>query len=650
MSGRPVSSGYRVVPANVNLAAAALALAMVVFSLACGPRSGPQGESAAASGEAAEVGDATGTAADLILRGVKVFTADEALPLAEAIAMRGAQIVAVGTDQETARWIGPDTRVVELGGRLAIPGFVEGHGHFMGLGDSLTILDLTRARSWDDIVAMVGVAARASRPGQWIRGRGWHQEKWERPPVPAVEGNPVHASLSAVSPDHPVLLTHASGHAAFANARALALAGLDRSSAAPPGGELVRDAAGELTGLLRETAQRSVAAAFARSLAERSSEETDRQLRRQFALAGEEALRHGVTSFQDAGSTFATIDFLRRLEAERALPVRLYVMVRPGARGGAPAGAEDGGVVDDLDRLLAQYRSTAEADDYLVVRAIKRQIDGALGAHGAWLLEPYTDLPRSSGLVLEPVEELRRVAELAIRHGFQLATHAIGDRANRVTLDVYADAFARHGNPEGLRWRIEHAQHLHPDDVPRFARLGVVASMQGIHCTSDAPWVLRRLGPERARSGAYVWRSLLDSGAVVTNGTDVPVESIDPLRSFHATVTRRTASGERFYPEQAMTREEALRSYTVAAAYAAFEEDVKGSLAPGKLADVVVLSRDVLTVPEEEILDARVDLTIVGGRIRYQRSPAEERAAALGAANRDPPPARSSPRVDKEPV
>ena len=249
-----------------------------------------------------------------------------------------------------------------------------------------------------------------------------------------------------------------------------------------------------------------------------------------------------------------------------------------------------------------------------MVRAIKRQIDGALGAHGAWLLEPYTDLPRSTGLVLEPVEQIGRWAELAIRHGYQLAVHAIGDRANRTVLDVYQETFERHGAPKDLRWRIEHAQHLDPADVPRFAKLGVIASMQGIHCTSDAPWVIKRLGAERARSGAYVWRSLLESGAVVTNGTDVPVESIDPLRGFYATVTRRTAAGDPFFPEQRMTRAEALRSYTVANAWAAFEEDRKGSLAAGKLADLVVLSRDILTVPEEEILEAlSVAVTVKAG-------------------------------------
>jgi len=577
-----------------------------------------------------------GGPADLVLRGGKVVTLDETRPEAQAIAIRDARIAALGSDDEIASWIGPSTRVVELGGRLTLPGFIEGHGHFMGLGDALTVLDLTTAGSWDEIVARVGEAAGAARPGEWIRGRGWHQEKWQRPPQPAVEGNPVHAALSAVSPENPVLLTHASGHAAFANAKALALAGLDRSSANPAGGELVRDAAGELTGLLRESAEDLVSAAFTRSQAARSAAEIDRELRRLVRLAGEEALRHGVTSFQDAGSSFATVDFLRRLEGEGALPVRLYIMLRPPVReastGAAPARAAQNETAD-LDRLLPAYRSVAQGDDYLVVRGIKRQIDGALGSHGAWLLEPYADLQRSTGLVLEPVEEIRRYAELAIRHGYQLAIHAIGDRANREVLDVYEQAFARQRNPADLRWRIEHAQHLHPADVPRFARLGVIASMQGIHCTSDAPWVLKRLGPERAESGAYVWRSLLRSGAVISNGTDVPVESIDPIRSFYASVTRIAADGKAFFPEQRMTRDEALRSYTIGAAYAAFDEKEKGSLSPGKLADVVVLSRDILTVADREILDARVDLTVVGGEVRWDRalSGAADEAGAAGA-------------------
>jgi len=605
-------------------------LARVCFAAAAAARRDTRRSRGAALGLVAVLALAGGgdtalavESADIVLLGGKVVTLDERRPQAQAIALRGAEIAAVGTNDEIARWIGSATRVIDLDGRLAVPGFIESHGHFMALGEALTELDLTTAKSWDEIVAAVAAAARTAAPGEWIVGRGWHQEKWTKPPVPAVEGNPVHAALSAASPRHPVLLTHASGHAAFANAKALELAGLDRTSKDPAGGELVRDERGELTGLLRESAQGPVIAALERARSARDAGEIDRDLRRHVTLAGQEALSHGVTSFHDAGSSFATIDFLRRLEDEGALPVRLYVMVRPPVR-------REGGPELDLDRLLPAYRSTATPDDYLVVRSIKRQIDGALGSHGAWLLEPYADLPRSSGLVLEPVEEIRRFTELAIRHGYQLAIHAIGDRANRTVLDLYEEAFARHdvngavdgrsargGRPD-LRWRIEHAQHLDPADIPRFARLGVIASMQGVHCTSDAPWVLKRLGPERAQRGAYVWRSLLASGAVVSNGTDVPVEPIDPLRSYYASVTRRTAGGDAFFPEQRMTRDEALRSYTLAAAYAAFEEDRKGSIEVGKLADVVVLSKDILTVAEAEILDAKVDLTILGGKIRFE--------------------------------
>ena len=253
------------------------------------------------------------------------------------------------------------------------------------------------------------------------------------------------------------------------------------------------------------------------------------------------------------------------------------------------------------------------------MRSIKRQVDGALGAHGAWLLAPYDDMPSSDGLVLEEVRDIEETARIAINHGFQVNTHAIGDRGNREILDVYERAFAEAGvDGADLRFRIEHSQHIHPDDIPRFGELGVIASMQAVHATSDGPWVPEKLGDERARTGAYVWRSLLDSGAVVTNGTDAPVEDVDPIPSYFATVTRELPDGTRFYPEQALTREEALYSYTMAAAWSAFEEDVKGSLTPGKYADIVVLSKDILTVPDEEIRDAKVAITIVGGEVAYR--------------------------------
>jgi predicted amidohydrolase YtcJ len=338
-----------------------------------------------------------------------------------------------------------------------------------------------------------------------------------------------------------------------------------------------------------------------------SDEELQAEFETQVRLAGEEALRHGVTTFRDAGSTFQDLDRFREMADRGALPVRLYPMVRRETN-------------EVMAERLAAYRTEDYADHHLVIRSIKRQIDGALGAHGAWLLEPYEDLPESDGLVLEEPEDIRRTGELALEHGYQLNTHAIGDRANREVLDLYEELLLSNGEMvQDHRWSIEHAQHLHPDDLPRFAELDVIASMQGIHGTSDGPWVLARLGPERAESGAYLWRDLLDSGAVICNGTDAPVEPISPIASFHASVTRMMGTGETFYPEQAMTREEALRTYTLDCAYASFMDDVTGSLAPGKYADIVVLDRNIMEVPDEEILDAQVDLTIVGGEIRWER-------------------------------
>ncbi|MDE2678070.1 MAG: amidohydrolase [Gemmatimonadota bacterium] len=563
------------------------------------------GTALAVAGCADDAAD-TAAPADLVLRGGVVATVDADNTMAEAVAITDGWIVAVGSDEEVGAFIGDETEVIELDGRFAAPGFIDGHGHYMSLGNSKTILDLNDATNWDAIVAMVAEATAGAEPGEWIRGRGWHQEKWDRPPDPVVEGNPTHATLTEVSPENPVLLGHASGHAAFANALALELGGYDRDSEPPPGGELVRDGNGELTGLLRETAQGPVSAAFADSQLGRTAEEVEAQFRREVMLAAEEALSKGVTSFHDAGSGFGTIDRLKEMEAEGALPVRLYIMVRRQSN-------------DEMDARLSDYYMPSEGDDYLTVRSIKRQIDGALGSHGAWLLEPYEDMPESVGLVLETVEDITGTAHVAIKHGFQVNTHAIGDRANREVLDIYEAVFDSAGAGDDLRWRIEHAQHVHPDDITRFAELGVLASMQGVHATSDAPWIPLRLGDDRARERTYLWRSFMNAGVPINNGTDVPVEDIDPLASFHSSVTRLTADGSIFYPEQNMTRAEALRSYTINNAYAAFEEEFKGSLEVGKLGDVVVIDRNILTVPDGELADARVDMTIVGGVVRYVR-------------------------------
>ena len=551
---------------------------------------------------------APGEAATLVLRNGKVVTVDSAKPEAQAIAIRGYSILAVGTNEEIDRLVGDSTEVIDLNGRMVMPGFIESHGHYLGLGDSKLQLNLMEVKNWGEIVSMVEAATRDQKKDAWIRGRGWHQEMWDAPPPNAVEGNPVHAELSRISPNNPVFLVHRSGHAAFANKRAMELAGITRTTPNPDGGTIVKGPDGEPTGLLRETAQRIVRSALDKSNAGRSPADVEAEVRKQSDLAAEEALKFGVTSFHDAGTNFATIDILKKFEVEKALPVRLYVMVR----------RETNAV---LDQKLPSYLMPIEGDDYLTVRSIKRQIDGALGSHGAWLLAPYIDAPKESpaGLALEDPKDIEGTAEVAIKHGFQVNTHAIGDRANRVVLDIYEKVFKANPDKTNLRWRIEHAQHIDPADVPRFAQLGVIAAMQGVHATSDGPWIPQRLGEQRAIATSYPWRDLAKTGAVITNGTDVPVEPINPIASFYSAVSRKTKTGAVFSPGQKMTRDEALRAYTINGAYAAFEENQKGSLTPGKLADVIVLSKDIMTVPEDEIPTAVVDLTIVGGKVKYRR-------------------------------
>jgi predicted amidohydrolase YtcJ len=550
---------------------------------------------------------ATVEPADLVLRGGKVATVDPALGNVEAIAVNGYQITAVGSNEEISAYVGPQTEVIELNGRFAMPGFIEGHGHYMGLGRSKQILDLNQAKNWDEIVSMVAGAVDKAQPGDWIFGRGWHQDKWDSVPDDAVDGVPRNDTLNAVSPDNPVALGHASGHAAFYNDAALAAAGIDDDTPDPPGGTIVRTEDGRATGLMRETAQRLLSEAIAVYEGRLTPEQMEQIDRERVMLAADEALRHGVTSFQDAGTSLEGIEFFKKLEEEGNLPVRLYVMVRRASN-------------EVMDEVLPQYLMLPEGNDFLTVRSIKRQIDGALGAHGAWLLEPYEDLPDTDGLVLETVEDIERTSEIAVKHGFQVNTHAIGDRAVRETLDLYERAWETMGvEGNDLRWRVEHAQHIDPVDVPRFGALGVIASIQAIHGTSDGPWIPTRLGDERAKATSQPWRDLFNTGAVITNGTDVPVEPISALSSYYASVSRMMVTGERFYPEHAMTREEALQTYTINNAYAAFEEDIKGSLTPGKYADIVVLSQDLLTVDEDRIPETTVDITIVGGEVKFER-------------------------------
>jgi predicted amidohydrolase YtcJ len=543
--------------------------------------------------------------ADLVLRNGRIITLDATTPDAQALAARAGHIVALGSNAEIQRYVGASTHVIDLAGQLATPGFIEGHGHFTGIGQMKLGLELQSAKTWDDIIAMVAEAVKKAKPGQWIEGRGWHQEKWTHPPQPNVEGFPTHASLDLISPNNPVVLTHASGHGAFVNAKAMALSGITRDSPNPDGGEILKDATGDPVGFLRERA----AALVKRGAGEPvpTPAEADARAGRILELADREVTSKGITTFEDAGSPYAVIDRMKRMIDSGAMHVRLWVMARTDNNATLAPG-------------LDAYRMIGYGHDHLTVRAIKVQIDGALGSRGAWMLAPYSDKPESTGLDTTPVESVRATAQLAIDHHYQLCIHAIGDRANREVLNAYEDAFTRnHANGKDLRWRIEHAQHLSAADIPRFGQLGVIASMQAIHCTSDAPYVIARLGAARAEEGAYVWQKLMKSGAIVTNGTDAPVEDVDPIPNYYAAVTRKTADGTVFYGDQKMSRLEALRAYTTLNAYAAFEEDVKGTLSVGKLADVTVFTKDITTVPDDQIKTAKVAYTIVGGTVVYKQ-------------------------------
>jgi hypothetical protein len=381
------------------------------------------------------------------------------------------------------------------------------------------------------------------------------------------------------------------------------LASITRETQNPRGGEILRDARGNPIGVFRETASDLVGGALRASLSKRTPEQIRAAERKEVELAIGECLSKGVTTFHDAGASFKTVDLYKEFAQQDQLGVRLYVML------------QESNV--RLTQSADKYKIINFGNKHLTVRAVKRLMDGALGSRGAWLLQSYQDLPGSTGLNTTSVESMAETARIAMEHGLQLCTHAIGDRANREALDIYEAAFKANPAAKDLRWRVEHAQHISASDIPRFGALDVIAAMQGVHCTSDAPYVLARLGTRRAEEGAYAWQKLMKSGAVISNGTDAPVEDVNPIACYYATVSRRLKDGSVFFPDQRMSREEALRSYTWSGAYAAFEEDIKGSLKTGKLADITVLSKDILTVPEDQILSTEVLYTIVGGKILY---------------------------------
>lgn len=556
---------------------------------------------------AAACSDRKAAEADVIYYDGRFYTVDEAQPWATAVAVRDGRLLAVGDSATVFVHRGDSTRLVALGGAFAMPGFIEGHAHFSGLGSSLQQLNFLQATSWEEIVEQVAARAAQTPAGQWISGRGWHQEKWLPSQLLTVDGYPYHDALSARTPDHPVILRHASGHSLFANAKAMELAGIGPDTPDPAGGRIVRDSRGRAIGVFEERAMESVTRAYERYRSSLSPKALAAEWQEGIDLATAECLRKGVTSFQDAGASFEEIERYAALADAGQLDLRLWVMVRRPYQ-------------EMAQHLGSGFPIIDRGQETFTCRAIKSELDGALGAFGAWMLRPYSDNPDVTGQNTTRLSTVDSIAALALRHDMQLCVHAIGDRANRVFLDLVERLSEKEPRIRQLRWRSEHAQHLDTADIARFARLGVIASMQGVHCTSDAPFVTKRLGEERARKGAYAWRSLLDAGAVVSNGTDAPVEDVDPLRSFYATVTRRRPdTGLIFYPEQALTRAEAIYSYTMAPAYAAFEEDKKGSLQAGKLADIVVLSNDLLSCPEEEVLRTKVLMTIVGGEVKYRR-------------------------------
>jgi len=547
--------------------------------------------------------------ADLVLTHGKVWTGEpyarpgqKATPAAfvEAVAVANGRILAVGTSQQMLAYVGPNTQVLDLEGRLAIAGFIDDHAHFIQGGFQLLEIDLKNTRSEADFVQRIGEKAKSLKRGRWMQGGDWDEEAWPDAKLPT------RWMIDSVTPNNPVFLSRYDGHAVLANSVALNLAGVTRETRDPAGGVIVRDPHSlEPTGVLKDAAQDLVARVIPRP----SQEEFQEALRAGLA----EARRVGVTSVQDIsvdgdspnGSFTGEIDLLRQAEREGWLTCRFYEIT--------PIAA--------WQRLAEAGLAQGMGSDFLKMGAVKGFADGSLGSRTAWMFDPFSDEPGNRGLplpLMNPPAKMEAAVAGSDKAGIQLAIHAIGDRANAEMLDI----FARLGGPQtaARRFRIEHAQHLRPQDVARFAALGVVASMQPYHAIDDGRWVEKRLGHDRARF-SYAWRSLLDAGAPLAFGTDWPVAPLDPLLGIYAAVTRATLDGkhpEGWFPEQRLTLEQALRAYTQGSAYAAFEEKEKGTIAPGKLADVVVLSDDLFSIPPEKIRQAHIVTTIIGGKVVFQ--------------------------------
>jgi predicted amidohydrolase YtcJ len=535
--------------------------------------------------------------ADLVLTNGRIYTVDDAHPRVTALAVRGGRVLFVGSDVEAKALVGSSTRVIDLHGATVIPGITDAHAHLLGLGNMLQRVNLAGSTSYDEVIARVKAWAKGVKPGEWIQGRGWDQNRW-----PTREF-PTHEALSRAFPNNPVVLTRIDGHALLANARAMELARATAATPDPAGGRIIRLASGAPSGVFVDNAQ---------SLVGRAIPAPTRDNTRKAILAAiAEANRWGLTGIHDPGENAETIGIYEELARAGNYNLRNYVMLSDPGEPGSPAALNN--------PYIKRGPQSALYDGHLWIRALKLYADGALGSRGAALLAPYSDEPGNSGLLVSRPEHIEAWAELALRRGFQVNVHAIGDRGNRIVLDAF-DSALRKIPRANHRFRIEHAQVLSPQDIPRFARLGVIPSMQATHQTSDMRWAEARVGAQRIR-GAYAWRSLLNTGVVIPNGTDFPVEEVNPLLTFHAAVTRQDptnwpAGG--WYPEQKMTREEALQSMTIWPAYAGFQESMLGSLTPGKYADFVVLDRDIMQVPDTQILSTRVVSTWIGGKRVYE--------------------------------
>jgi predicted amidohydrolase YtcJ len=533
--------------------------------------------------------------ADLVLTNGVIHTVDEKNSSAQTLAIAGDRLVFVGSDAGAQEWIGDKTQVIDLGGKTVVPGFIDSHYHFQGVGQRAYNLNLDGCTSLDEFLSRLKNWAANAQAGEWIRGRGWMEEDWP------VKQFPTRAELDRVAPHLPVYLNRADGHMAVVNSKALEIAGITAATPNPPGGEILKDAQGKPNGLLVDKAMGLVTMHIPSSSPE---------MQEKFALkANAVALAYGLTTIHDAGSGWQTINLWKRLYGEGKMQVRIYEFVRgPGA---------------DVDSLLQNGAEIGLFDHHLTVRGIKISIDGALGSRGAALLENYSD-ENTRGLFLWQDDQVYPTIKAAAEKGLQVAIHAIGDAANRKVLDLYERAFnevpAEKRKIAEPRFRIEHAQIVDPADIPRFKQLGVIPSMEASHAIGDLHFAVRRLGLNRL-SGAYAWRTFIDQGNDIAGGSDAPVEEGNPLIEFYASVARRDTTGfsaDGWHLELAMTRAEALKSLTIWGAMAAFEEDLKGSLTPGKLADLVVLDRDLMAAPENELFRIKVLMTMVGGKVVFQ--------------------------------